>query len=75
MVKKAVEYLAKGIEAEGRSKSYKRRGVFAVKKKNGELRSCARDGCDLVHSSSADADATDFRARFRAFRWQVPHLR
>ena len=30
-----VEYLARGIEAEGRGASYKRRKAFAVKKKHG----------------------------------------
>lgn len=30
-----VEYLARGIESEGRSASYKRRRAWAVKKKNG----------------------------------------
>ena len=30
-----VKYLARGIESQGRSKSYHRRGIWAIKKKNG----------------------------------------
>lgn len=30
-----VKELAKGVSAQGRSKSYKRRGIFFLKKKNG----------------------------------------
>ncbi len=38
---KAPPQLAKGLSAQGRSKTYKRRGLWAIKKKNGELAAAA----------------------------------